>query len=175
MGLGGQLPPMFSELGTAETSPDDTDSESSLLDFLSGCPEADRFDVVAEHVRQIVATVFEVAVTDVGSDDILNDIGLDSMMAMDFRARINAVFAIELPVLELLRGVSVNSLAARILADVQLAGVDPPAVAEQLSAPTAADDDFDRLIEQLSEADLREVLAELERQPTEQETGRAQP
>jgi acyl transferase domain-containing protein/acyl carrier protein len=173
MGLGGQLPPMFSELGTAETSLDDAESESSLLEFLSGCPEADRFDVVAEHVRQIVAAVFEVAVTDVGSEDILNDIGLDSMMAMDFRARINAVFAIELPVLELLRGVSVNSIAARILADVQLPGAEPPAVADQGSAPTAADDDFNRLIEQLSEDDLREVLAELERQPTEHDPGRA--
>jgi acyl transferase domain-containing protein/acyl carrier protein len=173
-GFGGKLPPMFSELGTAENSPDDTEVGSSVLDFLSKCPETDRLDLVARHVREIVAAVFEVAVTDIGSDDILNDIGLDSMMAMDFRARINAIFAIELPVLELLRGVSVDSLAARILADVQLAGGPPPVAAEQRSEPAAADNDFDRLIEQLSEADLREVLAELERQPTDQETGRAQ-
>ena len=39
-GLGGQLPPMFSELGTAEASPDAGDSDSSIVDFLSGCPEA---------------------------------------------------------------------------------------------------------------------------------------
>ena len=120
-GLGGQLPPMFSELGTAETSPDAADSESSILDFLSACPEADRLDVVAGHVRQIAAAVFELAVTDIGPDDALDDIGLDSMMAMDFRLRVNAMFAIDLPLLELLRGVSVNSLAVRILAELQLA------------------------------------------------------
>ena len=113
-------------------------SESSILDFLSECPEADRLDAVASHVRQIVAAVFEVAVTDIGADDTLNDIGLDSMMAVDFRARINSIFAIELPMLELLRGVSVNSLAARILAELQLASGDPPVVAEPRSESTAA-------------------------------------
>lgn len=172
-GFGGQLPPMFCELGTAETSPDHTDAESSILDFLSGCPEADRLDVVASHVRQVVAAVFELAVSDIGSDDALDDIGLDSLMAMDFRLRINAMFAIDLPLLELLRGVSVNSLAVRILAELELAGDNPPAVTEQRSEPTPADDDVNRLVEQLSDADLRELLAELERQPTEQETGEA--
>ncbi len=124
-GLGGQLPPMFSELGIAETTLDAGDSESSILDFLSGCPETDRLDVVVSHVRHIAAAVFELAVTDIGPDDALDDIGLDSMMAMDFRLRINAMFAIDLPLLELLRGVSVNSLAVRILADLQLAGAEP--------------------------------------------------
>jgi acyl carrier protein len=164
---------MFSELGTAETSPDDTDSESSILDILSGCPEDERLDVVANHVRRTVAAVFDLAVTDIGSDDTLNDIGLDSMMAMDFRTRVNAIFVIDLPVLEILQGVSVNSLAVRILAELELAGANPPAVTEPSSGPPAADDDVDRLIEQLSEAELRELLSELERRPTEQETGGA--
>ncbi|WP_375481271.1 beta-ketoacyl reductase [uncultured Mycobacterium sp.] len=173
VGLGGQLPPMFCELGTAETSPDHDQSGLSILDFLSGCPEADRLDVVATHVRQIVAAVFELAVSDIGSDDALDDIGLDSMMAMDFRLRINSVFGVDLPLLELLRGVSVNSLAVRILAELQLAADNPPAVTEQRSEPIPADDDVDRLLEQLSEADLRKVLAELEGQSPEQETGEA--
>jgi RNA-splicing ligase RtcB len=55
----------------------------------------------------------------------------------------------------------VNSLAERILADLHLTDAGPPAVADE--AP-AADDDVDRLIEQLSEAELREMLAELESQ-----------
>ena len=124
-GLGGQLPPMFSELGTAETSPDAGDSDSSILDFLSACPEAERLDMVAGHVQQIAAAVFELAVADIGPDDALDDIGLDSLMAMDFRLRVNAMFAIDLPLLELLRGVSVNSLADRILDRPSLDGHRP--------------------------------------------------
>jgi acyl carrier protein len=166
-GLGGQLPPMFSELGTPESSPGAGDCESSVVDLLSACPEADRLAAVADNVRQIAAAVFELAVTDIGPDDALDDIGLDSMMAMDFRLRLNAMFAIDLPLLELLRGVSVNSLAARILADLQLAGGEPAAVVEQGSEPAAADDDVDRLIGQLSGDELRALLAELEKQSGE--------
>ena len=91
-------------------------------------------------------------------------------MAMDFRLRVNAIFAIDLPLLELLRGVSVNSLAVRILAELRLADADPAAATEERSETMPADDDVDRLIEQLSEAELRAVLAELERQPPRQET-----
>jgi len=175
-GLGGQLPPMFSELGTAETSLKAGNSESSILDFLSGCPEADRLDVVVGHVRHIAAAVFELTVTDIEPDAALDDIGLDSMMAMDFRLRVNTMFAIDLPLLELLRGVSVSSLAVRILADLQLAGGDPAVVVvEQRPESTAADDDVERLIGQLSEAELRELLAELESQPAEQEAGEVHP
>jgi acyl carrier protein len=167
-GIGGQVPPMFSELGTAETSSEAGDSESSILDFLSACPAADRLELVASHVQQVAATVFEIAVADIGPDDGLDDIGMDSLMAMDFRLRINAIFAIDLPLLELLRGVSVNSLADRILADLHLTDADPPAVADLHmtdDGPAAdEDDDVDRLIEQLSETELREVLAELESQ-----------
>jgi len=160
-GLGGQLPPIFSELGTAEASPDAVDSESSIVEFLAACPEADRLDIVTDHVRQVAAAVFELGVADVGADDGLDDLGLDSLMAMDFRLRVNAIFAIDLPLLELLKGVSVSSLAARILADLRLAG-DPAVVPEQQVDSAAAEADVDRLIERLSEAELRELLDELE-------------
>jgi acyl carrier protein len=173
VGLVGQLPPMFSELGTAETSPDATDTELSILDSLSECPEVDRPDMVARLVRQIVSAVFDLAVTDIGPDDALDDIGLDSMMAMDVRTRINAMFAIDLPVLELLRGVSVNSLAVRILGELQLDGADPPGITEQ-SPDRFAVEDIDRLMEELSEAELRSLLVDLERRPSGQQTREAQ-
>ena len=153
---------MFSELGTAETSSEAGDSESSILDFLSACPAANRLELVASHVHQVAAAVFEIAAADIGPDDGLDDIGMDSLMAMDFRLRVNAIFAIDLPLLELLRGVSVNSLADRILADLQLDGRRPACGGRRRHQP--ADDDVDRLIEQLSEAELREMLAELESQ-----------
>ena len=173
-GFSGQPPLMFSELGHADTVADHADSDSSLLDFLAGISEADRLDAVAGKVRQIASAVFDLAVSDIGVDDILNDIGLDSMMAMDFRARVNAMFAIDLPVLEILRGISVNSLANRILVELQLPGDQPTGVSDQQAEPMPVDDDVDRLLERLSEADLRALLAELERgQSSEQETGGA--
>jgi acyl carrier protein len=108
--------------------------------------------------------VFELGVADIGHDDALDDLGLDSLMAMEFRLRVNAMFAIDLPLLELLRGVSVNSLATRILAGLHLTDAGPAAVTEQIPETDTADDDVDLFIEQLSETELREVLAELEKQ-----------
>jgi len=174
VGFGGKLPPMFSELGVEEASPEHVGSDSSMRELISAMPEEDRLDAVASHVRQIVAAVFELPVAEVGLDDSLDDIGLDSMMAMDFRLRINAAFAIDVPLLELLRGVSVTSLAVHILDDLHLAGDDAPEPLGQRSERTSAGGDVDTLLEQLSEAELREMLAELERQPSGPDTGGAQ-
>ena len=121
------------------------------MDLLAAPGAAERLDVVTDRVRDIVALVFDCAVGDVGVDESLDDLGLDSMMAMEFRVRVNTLFSIDLPVLEILRGVSVNSLAVRVLADVPL----PQAV-------TAPAEDVDKLLEELSEDELLELLAELE-------------
>jgi acyl carrier protein len=159
-GIGGRIPPMFAELGTAEISSAAGDTESSILELLSACPATERLELVAGHVQQIAAAVFEIAVADIGPDDALDDIGMDSLMAMDFRLRVNAMFTVDLPLLELLRGVSVNSLADRILTDLHLTGIWPATVTDEV--PEAPDDDVERMIEELSETELREVLAELE-------------
>ncbi|WP_200846182.1 type I polyketide synthase [Mycolicibacterium vanbaalenii] len=175
-GMGGRLPMMFSELGTTETPSDGVDSDSSLLDLLAATPIADRPAVVADHVRRVVAAVFDCAVTDIEPGDMLDDIGLDSMMAMDFRVRINSLFSIDLPVLEILRGVSVNSLSDRILAELHSVHGDAPA-ADDEATPAQPDDgqDVERLLDKLSDAELRELLAELEAETAEQETGGTHP
>jgi acyl carrier protein len=172
VGLGGQLPPMFTDLESAESATAETDSGSSIRELLAGIAESERLAVVTDHVHRLVAAVFDTAAGDVALDETLDDLGLDSMMAMEFRVRINAMFTIDLPVLEILRGVSVNSLAVRVLAELQLPRTDASAVAEPSAADSAADDAVDRLIEQLSEADLRALLAELEGQPSDDEPAR---
>lgn len=164
IGLGGRLPSMYTDLGNAESHSGDGDSDGSVLDVLAVTAEADRPAVIAEHVRNIVATVFDCAVTDFEPDDMLDDIGLDSMMAMEFRLRVNTMFSIDLPVLEILKGVSVNTLADRILLDLHSIHGDVPAAAAAPPTPQHADvdGDVDRLMEGLSDEELRALLAELE-------------
>ncbi len=163
-GLGGRLPMMFADLGTADTAVAGSDADGSVLMELAATPEADRPAVVAGHLRQIVASVFDCAVDDVEPGDVLDDIGLDSMMAMEFRVRINMMFSIDLPVLEILRGVSVNSLAERVLAELHIIHGEATVPAGD-SAEPAEVDDLERLIDELSEADLQELLAQLEAEP----------
>ena len=177
-GLGGRLPLMFSGLDAAETSSEETESASTILEILAVTAEADRLTVIAAHVRRTVAAVFDCAVTDFEPDDMLDDIGLDSMLAMEFRIRINTAFSIDVPVLEILRGVSVNSLSERVLAELHSTHGSLPAPAEAASSaepaePSGVDHDVDRLMDGLSDADLRELLAELEAEDAEPEIGRA--
>ena len=140
-----------------------------MLDLLSKTPEPERLNVITDQIERLVAAVFDCAVTDFANDDLLDDIGLDSMMAMDFRVRINTTFSIDLPVLEILRGVSVNSLTVRVLADLQTIHGDAPVI-EHAAAPVDAD--MDRLMNELSDDDLRELLAELEN-PAQTDAGGA--
>jgi acyl carrier protein len=155
VGLAGQLPPMFADLETNAGPGDGIESAGSILDMISATAESERLDVIAEHVRTTVATIFDCAVSDIAPDELLDDIGLDSLMAMEFRVRVNAMFAIDIPVLEILRGVSVNSLAGRILSELHVADADAP-------AEPAETDDLEQLIAQLSDVELRELLDELD-------------
>lgn len=117
----------------------------------------------------MVATVFDCAVQDIEPDDILDDIGLDSMMAMDFRVRINTMFSIDLPVLEILRGVSVNSLSERVLTELRAIHGQAPAASEPVE-----ERDAEQMLANLSEAELRELLAELEAESGDPDAGARQ-
>ena len=174
-GLSGKLPPMFVELEGAGTSTQQVDSEASVLDILADTAAADRQAVVAEHVHRVVATVFDCATSDIAPDDMLDDIGLDSMMAMDFRVRINSTFSIDIPVLEILQGVSVNSLSDRIVRELHSIHGEPTAATEY-STPLQppAVDDVEQLMSELSDADLRQLLNELEASAVEPDSGRGQ-
>jgi acyl carrier protein len=167
---------MFSELGLAETRSVEADSDESILELLAVTPEGDRLAVIAASIGHVVAAVFDCATTDFESDDMLDDIGLDSMMAMEFRLRINMMFSIDLPVLEILRGVSVNSLSDRILAELHSIHGEVPAEHEdspRQPQASAAVDEVEQLMGELSDVELRALLAELETQP-EPEAGGAQ-
>ena len=170
-GLGGRLPSMFVELEAVQTSAQPVDSESSVLDILAATATQDRPAVIADHVRSVVAAVFDCAASDIEPDDMLDDIGLDSMMAMDFRVRINSMFSIDIPVLEILQGVSVNTLSDRILGELNSIHGEASAAAEDSSvAARPVVDDLEQLMDELSDADLRQLLAELEESSAEPDT-----
>lgn len=160
-GLGGRLPLMFSDLRSSEGDSADLASDGSILSVLASTPEAERSPFIADHVRGLVAAVFDCGKDDFASDDLLEDIGLDSMMAMEFRVRINMAFSIDLPVLEILRGVSVNSLSDRILDELHSIHGEAPAAEVEPASPTG-EEEVDRLVDGLSDADLLELLGELE-------------
>uniref|UniRef100_V5XF08 Polyketide synthase n=2 Tax=Mycobacteriaceae TaxID=1762 RepID=V5XF08_MYCNE len=162
-GMGGRLPAMFADLESAGSSVTAEGAGSSILDVLAATPEAQRRSLIAEQVQRVVADVFDCGIADIRPDDMLDDIGLDSMMAMDFRVRINAVFSIDVPVLEILRGVSVNSLSDRILGELHaIHGAVPVAETDSSEGDATEGADVDDLLADLTDEELRTLLAELE-------------
>ena len=162
-GLAGSLPAIFSELGKSEGLGDDDSAGFSLAELLQSTPEAEHLGVVSGYLTQIVAGVFDLPLDDVGGDRTLNDLGLDSMMAIELKSRIAAVMAVDVPVLELLKGVTVSGLVDRILADLTVGTTESaPMLVDDRPDTIVDESDIDRMIEQLSEADLLELLADLD-------------
>ncbi|ORV47574.1 polyketide synthase [Mycolicibacter engbaekii] len=161
-GFSGQPPQMFADLETGEGRRDDAEGDSSILADLANTPEGERFGVIATAVRQLVADVFDCAVTDFETNEMLDDIGLDSMMAMDFRVRINETFSIDLPLLEIIRGVSVDCLAGRVLTELHAIHGDVPTGTPEPETAQIPVEDVDSVVDDLSEDELRELLAQLD-------------
>lgn len=174
--MGGPLPAMFGELESVDTGAAQDASGSSILDVLAATPETGRAALISERVLEVVADVFDCGVADIDTGAMLDDIGLDSMMAMEFRVRINVTFSIDVPVLEILRGVSVNSLSDRILTELEAIHGDAPGSDESAAddQPDVDDDDVDVLLDDLSESELRALLAEIEADGAQPDAGRLQ-
>lgn len=171
-GMGGPLPPMFGDLESVDAAMLVDASGSSILDVLAATPETGRGALISERVQQVVADVFDCSPADIDPGAMLDDIGLDSMMAMEFRARINATFSIDVPVLEILRGVSVNSLSERILAELHAIHGDVPAPEGTDDQIGADHEDVDALLDDLSESELRALLAEIEADGAQPDAGK---
>ncbi len=175
----GQLPPMFAELGVGHAG--DGSAETGLdpdevLNAIRQAPEADRADVLRDHLHGIAALVLSLDPAEFTDDANLSNLGIDSMMAVEVKARIDATLRVDVPVLDLLQGVSVVDLAARImpvLAPDTTGGVaadqpaaDQPAADRPSTGRRDGDGELDAQLEQLlaelSPDELDALLADLE-------------
>jgi len=69
-----------------------------------------------------VGRIFRLPAEEIDVARPLDELGLDSMMSLDLRMSIEQRFGIELPVVAISAGMSVNDLAARLIACLRSAG-----------------------------------------------------
>jgi acyl carrier protein len=107
--------PAFTQLfaaaeGVAQATTVDLASE------IAGKSEGDARAAVARLVASEVARIFRLSADEIEVARPLDELGMDSMMSLDLRMGIEKRFGVELPVVAISAGVSVNDLASRLIA-----------------------------------------------------------
>jgi acyl carrier protein len=99
---------------------DTGEASGSVRAELASMSAEERVEVITQLLTEQVASVLGIPGDLVERDTPLPELGLDSLMAVELRTRVNVALEVEISALELNRGGGLSSLASR-LAD-QLAG-----------------------------------------------------
>lgn len=160
----GMLPMMFSQLeeqgDNAATSA--AADDGSLLEQLSEASAADRQSLLVSHVQKVLTHVLQLDASQLSGQESLTSLGLDSMMAIEVKHRIEASLKVDVSVLELLQEITIVQLANRILSALQFAGS-----ATSVEAVPSMNE-IQQLVDQADSSELERLLAELE-QPSERD------
>ncbi|MCX5401883.1 non-ribosomal peptide synthetase/type I polyketide synthase [Streptomyces sp. NBC_00102] len=129
-------PPLVSELAASAVG-QAAEEGNGFLDTFRRAGEAERRSLVVERFTSLTGTVLRTAREEIDPSAGLGGLGLDSLLAMELRARVQADLGIALPVVALLSGTPVGQLAdqlyegllERVAADAA-GGEDPAAAVE---------------------------------------------
>ncbi|WP_329612059.1 amino acid adenylation domain-containing protein [Streptomyces brevispora] len=106
-------PPLVTELAAAAQE-HAVEEGDGFLDAFRDAGEAARRSLVTDRFTALTATVLRTAAHEIDPAAGLTGLGLDSLLAMELRARTQADLGIALPVVALLSGTSVGELAGRL-------------------------------------------------------------
>lgn len=177
-GLGGTLPAMFTELGASSSA--DADSLNSADDLLNRVAALDPEGQHAEisgYLRGVVMHVMGLDADSLDDNEALSGLGMDSMMAIEAKHRLEAAVRVEVSVLDLMQGATVASLAEMVLAHLNLGAgstgdaTEREAVAaedaslDERADATTTDDELERLLATLDPDELERLLADIESDP----------
>jgi acyl carrier protein len=106
--------PVFAQLFAAESV--EQEANIDLATLIAGKSEAEARASVTGLVASEVARVLRLAAEEINVALPLDEIGLDSLMSLELRMGIEKRFGVELPIVAISSGISVNDLVSRLLA-----------------------------------------------------------
>jgi acyl transferase domain-containing protein/acyl carrier protein len=159
--------PLLSELGglpSAVTRPSSTAARDAgqLRRTLDAARESDRHTVLVEHVLREAAHVLRVNQHDLDPTQGLFDLGMDSLMSVELRSRLEKSLELKLPATLTFNYPSVRAIAGYLVAQLgdYRGGTAPPARATaDNSVPAASAPPGAVALDDLSESELADMLA----------------
>lgn len=117
----GRVPPLIAHLSDRRAGADDH-AIHDMRDELAPLDAAGRLDTMVRAMARNLCVVLRLSGDDVLPEHTLQDLGLDSLMGMELRHRLERQIGTAVPVSVLLKGLSVTELSAELL---QIAGLGP--------------------------------------------------
>ncbi|XYI02620.1 non-ribosomal peptide synthase/polyketide synthase [Sorangium sp. So ce1128] len=114
--------------------------QGSVLAEIRGTTDAEeRRRMVEAHVRKLTMAVLRVPESRLTAGQRLSSLGLDSLMALELKGRVERDLGVALPMVRFLEGPSTGELTAQLLDALQIAPPEAAAPAEQTEPPRAQD------------------------------------
>lgn len=142
------VPPLFdhfSDLMQDSTAETNTPADHNFLQKLSVASQTDRQTLLADYLLAELARIMENQTDELSPEQELSVIGIDSLMAMEYKTNLEAKLNVQIPMALLIDGPSIRSLASGLLqllpsqidqsATAQPANTSPAATAQK--SPTA--------------------------------------
>jgi acyl carrier protein len=164
----GGTPPLLSTIlgqRTAETAAPSL-TRAAVLD----APPGEREGLVATYLANQIGGILRISAAQIGGEQPLIELGIDSLMAVELKNRIELDLGVVVPVATILDGASVSTLGSEILAQVEdRCGVTGRQVQDTTggAGAVARPDDPERArallatVDQLSDAEVAQLLHEL--------------
>jgi acyl carrier protein len=162
-----ELSQMLSALAGMSTLEQQAGEEGSRIrEVLLQAKPLEREEVIQTYIREQVARVLGASASKLDSDRPLNELGLDSLMGVELKNRVESELTLSLPMRELMQSPTINSLSKAILGQLTTPASAPEATSslaqettEQLSARIAqlSDDEVNSLLNEMLDENTDEI------------------
>lgn len=111
-------PPLLAHLADQTdkvSSPVAAGEEQNLFSLLLSENDFDKqLELIKNHIRSAIATILYSAADDIGFETPINSLGIDSIVAVEIRNKLNQILGVNVSVVEILSGTSITQLALKI-------------------------------------------------------------
>jgi acyl carrier protein len=140
---------LIEEIPVGQASKDGQSVRQTLLQAKA----EERQQIVQAYLRDQVAKVLGTSPAKLDLDRPFNEIGLDSLMAVELKNRLESELAMTLPVSEMTRGPTIEKLTAIVLAELGDGTAAPSTVRDQKllqQVEELSDEEVDRLLKEVT-------------------------